>query len=278
MRRGRRTRSGGPVSLLAFQDVLTTVIGIILMLVMILVLELGMVRRVLERGVPPLDQVASLHEVQDRLESEWGEMSDELEAIREQIARQSNRSSISLESRIAEVRSESERVRRDRQAVEQEIDALWSKVGGRSGSELAAGVEARSALRIEAGRLKEAVDELTRSNRLTYRIGGDGRDRNKRPIVVEAGADRYRVGGIGERERVREYAAVTPSDRLALLRQQLDLFSRSERYVLLVAKPSLAEDDLHRLGELFESLGFETGFDIIPERWTVLARAPGASP
>lgn len=272
--RGRRGANAGPVSLLAFQDVLTAVIGIILMLVMILALELGRVRRVVEAELPPNEQLTLLTQTNEDLAGDWASITKELEQIRTQIESSSRVTQPELERRVAETRSETERIRQDREDVERQIEMNWNRFAAQADEQLADGFEQRNNLVTRIAQLDTEIENASRSNRLTYQIVADARQRQKRPIVIEASANAYRIGGIGDRQESETLAARRHQDRLVTLRGYLEQLPNSSWYVLIVAKPSLSAEDRGAIEELCDNLNFQRGLDIVPENWTVFSSMP----
>ena len=274
--RGRRGSTAGPVSLLAFQDVLTAVIGIILMLVMILALELGRVKAVVEADLPPSEQLVVLERAEGDLTGDLESITEELERIRSQIESSNRISQPELERRIAETRSERERIRLERNEVERQIETYWNRFAAHDSEDIAAGVAERNDLAARVAQLESQIEEAGRSNRLTYQIAADARQRQKQPIVIEASESAYRIGGIGEGQQSETLATSRHQDRLLTVKSYLNGRLKDSWYVLIVAKPSLSEADRVAIEALCDSLGFQRGLDIVPENWSVFSSVRGA--
>ena len=241
--------SDPPVSLFSFQDIVTTLIGIMILFVLLLSLELMETTRTFERNSPVMEELKQLRERRRSLEARSEEMSrrletlaNELDAVGEMSEAEMRYESGRLRQRIATARATVAEVdRRLLQAREaQTQSATEAESLSRREQELeerrreAREVQSRGeALRVENLRLREEI----RKKRNAVSIEFEG-DRNTEPILVECGAEGFRWKKFSSPEvHGIRFSGETVTDEIGELLTQLGRYPASGCYILFLIKP-----------------------------------------
>ncbi|MBI2826548.1 MAG: hypothetical protein HYX69_17895 [Planctomycetia bacterium] len=269
----RRHRSS-PFSLFSFQDIITSVTGIIILLTLILALEL----------------------VTRKPSAQGGSSPDNSEQLRESIAEAAAESAQleeALEKRTARVQelaaASPQQLAREKRDVEQEVQRLEAEVQqlvrqaettSREKKEAVAKSEDRELDRKELKQreatlrsLAEKLKDLKRKDHLIYNLS---RDAGKRAWLVDVSPDKLAAAPLGE--------AVPPtvfeeSSAFARARSFIDFTKRRDpktEYFVFLIRPAAVETFADIRLKL-EGSGFDIGFDVIGSGQTVLDPKTGAS-
>jgi len=94
------------------------------------------------------------------------------------------------------------------------------------------------------------------------RLVRDGRDTTKRPIVIELAHSQFKIFPL---DQTSSMSLFEPSDRaVSRLRQELFSFPPDSHFVFLLVQPS-GYEWFSAVRSGLQSLGYEVGFDGIPE-------------
>ena len=269
----RRSRGGQPFSLFAFQDIITSVTGIIVLVMLILSLEL------LQRkpNTPDLDSHALLKQVQRALHTaheEQIELQEHLQSDQAAVLAaaqlsptelehqrfQADRQLEQLERELAELAKQNAQAARDRG----QLDAKLRERGGE--------VELVKQSRAEAAEAEAELAALQQTNRVIYNVPPDS---EKTAWLVDISAARVLAAPVGERRRPLCFEATGGLFETAPLLAWAEERRPDREYFILFVRP----DGLAHFKDLRAGLrarGFDLGFDLIPQGATVLDPETGA--
>lgn len=247
----RRTRSTPPMSFFAFQDVMIAMIGVVLVVTLILLLNVG------QSAAQALAGLAEQTSAPSAVSPEYRLLKARLERLRAMPSADDSREAIAeLDARLQSVdtalRAERARIEADRAHARRMVIE----------STLAGDQAVAQRLLEEQERLEEEIDTVRRSRRLVYLIAED----NSRPVVAELMDGRC----VLSTDQVRDAPlAISETDPRRLAQHVLDWFAMQEgrRHLLVVLKPS----GLEAWAALQQALGrpeydgLDIGIDLISE-------------
>jgi len=264
--RGYRGEHDAPVSLFAFQDIMTAVIGIFLLVVLLMCLQL---RTVTARASQIDEQLATALQLENELSAARAEerVADaRIERAQKQLRRQ-RRSDRQIEYVVARRRELSglyvriAEVEKQLQMTFEELRALTE--GGTARQRL----EETTQLEEKKKRLQAELDAVRRHHGLTYLLN---QRFSKTPLLVVTSGDKVRMGIVGSERGAITFAHPSAETRAEAIVQWLQQFAPRRYYVLLVLKPSAPPEWVVSLRRRLTELGFAQGLDLLPEDWTVL--------
>lgn len=269
----RRHRSS-PFSLFSFQDIITSVTGIIILLTLILALEL--VTR------DPSAPGGSSPDNSERLRQEIAKATEEsarLEEVLERGAARVQELAAASPQQLARAKREFEQeVRR----LEAEVEQLVQQAGAssREKEEAIAKSEDREDEHKELKRLEatlkslaEKLKDLKRTDRLIYNLS---RDTGKRAWLVDVSPDKLATAPLGEAVPPTLFEGSSASARARSFIDFTKLRDPKTEYFVFLIRPS-AVDTFADIRSKLESSGFDIGFDVIGPGQTVLDPKTGAS-
>lgn len=269
MARGLRGRNDPPVTLFAFQDVMTSIIGILLFVVMLMALQISTVADAVGTNAADgslRDRVLEL----ERRKAD-AERSLDTNAMIAQRARQADgfNGVVRNRERLSKTYAELEQ-------VEREITARFDEIKRRA--ELSSSKDSTLsdmiAVQQENERLKGELDLARMNKRLTYIVS---KGFEKRPVLIEVSAQVWRVAADANGDTMISLAQADLPRRTAALTQVLGNFNTRDFYCLLIVKPSAAVEINSITAEL-RKLGFNIGIDAIPEDFTGMIDPAGVAP
>lgn len=267
----RRDRSQAPFSLFAFQDIITSVTGIVILVTLLLTLEL-----LQRKPVPPAHSAEIARQVQATLEI----TEQTAAALRAQLAQG--------DSAAAEMASVSPtRIERSRHEAIQEIEQLEQELS-RLQDQLSTATEARDALaaqqfdraddvktleelRAEIDQTTVELEKLKTSNRVIYNPA----DPSQRAWLVDVSSDRLLVALAGEPSRPRTFTGRLLNSSVRQFIRWAKAETDSSDYFVLLVRPGALE--IYRdLQDQLKTEGREFGFDLIAADATVIDPKHGA--
>ncbi len=275
MRSGRRGARQAPFSLFAFQDIMTAVIGILLLVVLLMCLQLSTATAAADAVDANRDEVTTLRRDHDELTSRQRALDARIERLQARLAEQRN-APLPIE-RVATQRATLSELYREVATVEDEVHETFERLRElTTDSEIHAQLDETLTLEQQAARLKTELTAVRRHQGLTYLLNAGFA---KTPLLVVVAADELRVGVVGARRGALTFAAPQPELRQRSLEQWLAQYTPTDHYVLLVVKPS-GQPQVDALRRLVTTAGFAQGLDLCPEDWTVLqySQAAGGEP
>lgn len=255
------------VSLLAFQDILSAVIGIIMLLVLLLATELRMVASVVQAESTPMQQLEIERERVSDLRDARAATRQEVDLLSRSIRDTSGRLPTDGLRTAAEIRAQLDVLREERNLVNREIEYEFRRLQDAEleSSELRGKISARNQLQERVSRIKGELEQLEHSTRLVYRVqAGAGVS----PLILVLGSSDIEIGLVDTNQPV-SLRGQSPSARLEVCRSLLSQYDPSTHYVLLVARPSAGLELIQAIEESAKQMGFQLGLDLVPEGWSV---------
>jgi hypothetical protein len=274
----RRGRGGNPISLFSFQDIITSVTGIMILVTLFLGLEI--MRR---REQSPAHQTQSLAEEIQQAAAQSGQVEAAVAANRRQIDELRN-SLVDEEGHLLEdVKYDPEQLERQlrdltalNHMLEQEVTESDSRrqAAERSLADLAARADSRAAERQSLDRLiqqaqqkKHELDKLRQANRVIF---NPDQASTKTPWLVELSPQRILAGVVGKKQPPQSFANVQTFLAWATQRK-----AAGEYFVLLI-KPEAVHDFTVARAAL-EKAGFDLGYDLLKADHTAVDPQQGAA-
>jgi hypothetical protein len=267
-----RGQSGAPVSFFAFQDIITAVSGILIIVVLLLTLELVEQREV--EAAPagrPADVSAELAAAEAERDSLKAELADEAAAVKAAAGASAGE----LRSQSAALRTEIERLGGEvakAEARKAELTAAEKAVEVRRFDAAETLARAEQAGR-KADELRRQIEEAKRDDRPVFSLP---RGFNKAGWLAVLGGSSVEAAPIGRTTRPTRIAGPDGATGSA------DAFLRwadehDGDYFLLLVRPSGAEI-FKPVDDAFREKGVSYGFDAVGEGQIVLHPERGAAP
>lgn len=268
-----RRKNSNPVSLFSFQDIITSVTGIMILVTLLIALELS--QRVLNS--PRVQTIA----VSQQLEGAVNEAEREIRDLEARLAK----GDAKLQQLAAMDRRRLAAEQIDVQRQLEQLDAETARLAkqAQDSEKRQADMEAREqAQQQEVGRadeldrrieeLEEQIHKLKSSNRVIY---NPAQGTSKEAWIVELTGGSIQAAPMGRAAKPRVFPVVAAGQIPGAFEQWLrGLNPRSEYLVLLIKASGVELFDA--LKEVLEQKGFELGFDVVDEGVTVIDPQTGA--
>jgi hypothetical protein len=264
----RRRKSQVPFSLFAFQDIITSVTGVMIMVTLLLAVEL-------------VNRVANSPAEQTIVQSE--NLRDSVEVMRVQVAEMENRlrsvgdvfddlpavDTATLRSHLQDLNQRtaeaSQRVLVNRTSLKDRLAALKTL---RQQEQEALQVEADQIQQMqrEVKEMEQSMAVVDSSDRMLFRSGV----KDKETWIVEITARKLRVAQIGVRRPPESFAELTGFERWLRTRD------RDRDALYLIVKPPQASDQFEAARSAVLSQKFEVGYTLVGAHQRVLDEKVGA--
>ncbi len=261
-----RKRQTAPFSLFSFQDIITSVTGIVILIALLLAIEVVYQRAasptgrrqllVRESQAALLDAQQQIAAIEARLAGESSLLDELASAIPERMAEED-----------AELQKRSEELRREIQALEKaelrqqgEVQAAQTRDFDRRTDRTRA-----AALQAEVERLNEQRKSLHEGGRLFFRATQG----TKRAWLTEISLQAIRCAAIDDPDNPVSIKGSTAEDRVKSLLAFARRRPSDREYFVLFVKPG-AEAQFEVISTVLEKQGFDIGFDLLGENQTVV--------
>lgn len=257
--RGNRRNSSTPLSLFSFQDIITSVMGILLFVVLMMSLQTKMVADAVGQSspestaTPPAIQAMGLKQQIADAEAEI----EELRAIADLSKDQARDRIVARTKQLRSLYAEISEVEDRRASLIKEASE-----GTEDNRVLAAVLSSEQ----QVLKLRKELDETTMSRRLTY-IARQDFDRQALIVQLDKSGMRFAPSPAADDTT---YLPGSESVRFKQLKALLAPYPRDKYYVLFVMKPSAMTDATRKLKDDVAKLGYQWGEDLIPEDWTTV--------
>lgn len=268
-----RRRAQPPFSLFAFQDIITSVTGVMVLMTLLMAVEL-LQRPFREAEAAAAPQAEDLPARLEEVAAEVEAMRTKLAAKQTELADSAGMSPAQLRQALAAVQADraslAERLaqQRNSQAV---LDAAKAKAAGAAPQRAAHQAE-EGRLQRKAVELAAALEDLKRSKRLVFRADSNS---DKQAWLVEVDSHGARVGPIGRSAPPATFHHQDPAavDKAftAWVRNQ---DRRTTAFVLFIKPSGVEAADL--LEKSLKGAGYTIGLDLLAEDMTVLDPKTGA--
>jgi hypothetical protein len=288
----RRRRNGSPFSLFSFQDIVTSVTAVIILMTLLLALEL--IHRTLEAASPRLVSAAEVREAIAQAEGHAEELRDRLRQTGEQLRQAASVSPASLERELRDLKSHRDtltaelgQLRKeqaaakkaeqnamaqafDQEAEKAELENLRAKQESLAKS-VAQQRQANEAKRGEIEEMKLDKTAKAKGRRIYNPAPGAG----KQAWLVEVARDRFAVAPLGKVARPIIFAQRSIQGRISAFSAWMQKRSAAKDYFVMLIRPD-GIDSFDALREAVDARGFDMGFDLIGENEIVLDPERGA--
>ena len=264
---------GSPISFFAFQDIITSVSGILIIVTLLLSLQLGESASSTEQERATAGQEAELARLLDEITAARGT------AERSAATRASRASAAELGARAAQLRAEADALIARNAAQAAQSTGLVADGNARERDRqlaiLSAGMDPRrSAIRAletdAANRAAEAQAAARETEKAQAAVLAEQARRNVLRLIPEPSATNREPVVVIVADRNWTLQRFDVSDRkngvtLADFRAALGDFSPLKQYIVFYGKPSSA-DDFAAYVDTARSAGFGVGYDLVPEK------------
>jgi len=269
-----RRRKSSPFSLFSFQDIITSVTGIIILLTLMLALEL-ITRDPTAKSSGAAESVSQLDQSIREAEAEVArleellkrgtDMAEELAAASPQqlnrAKQEVEREIVRLEAELVELDHKERAKRRDQEEAEsQNKDRQKDR-------------DTLKQLESTAQVLVDKLKDLKEKNRLIY---NPSRDTGKQAWLVDVAPDKISVACLGRAAASTLFEQSSSSARVRAFLEFINKREPSSDYFVLLVRPA-ATEVFDELRTKLEKRGFELGFDLIGAQQTVIDPAAGTS-
>jgi len=273
MSRGQRGKSDPPVTLFAFQDVMTSVIGIIILIVLMLALQTSILADAAGSLEPGGEEASHMAQRVAELKRRESLANARMSAAKDSAISSDAESGLTAVTRerayLADLFRQIEKTDRD---VEVEYERLRASVIG--GGDVAGVIEQVVDAQQGVDRLKGELDAARMNRRLTYI---SMQSFAKSPVLVEIGETAWRVAGAANSAMALTLSDSDIESRHEVLAAFLEGFPPSDHYVLLIIKPS-GVLQYERIRSWLSAERYDVGVDLLPEDWTSMVQGLGDTP
>jgi len=261
-----RKRQTAPFSLFSFQDIITSVTGIVILIALLLAIEVVYQRAASPTGRRQLlvresesalqDAQQQIAAIEARLAGESSLLDELASAIPERMAEED-----------AELQKRSEELRREIQALEKadsrqqgEVQAAQTRDFDRRAERTRA-----AALQAEVDRLNQERKSVREGGRLFFRETQG----SKRAWLTEISPQAIHCAAIDDPANPLLFKDATAAQRVKALLAFARRRQANREYFVLFLKPG-TEEQFEAVSEGLEKQGFEFGFDLLGENQTVV--------
>lgn len=269
MPRRHRGHESAPVSLFAFQDAMTCVMAILLMITLLLAIEQTSSTASEARAASTGQTTDS--DLRARLES--------AQTALDQLTKQTEGRSSDPASKLFALRMSLDSLFREIEAAESKLAKDYRSLKEASADpSVKTEIDELLKLQQRAGMLRGELETARLSKRLTYIAGQSG---SRTPVLLELSKDAWRFSLSHNNDTAISMNQARVEQRLELLTALLSQVSPKTHYVLIVVKPS-GFPHYRPCRESLAALGFkQSGVEAIPEDWTTMVggdRSSGGTP
>ena len=269
----RRGHSSNPISLFSFQDIITSVTGIMILVTLLMALELS--QRVLQSPkvqtaivAGDLKQAIAAAEAEaEALQTELAARGQRLQELAGLDERRLRTTTQDVERQIAQLDVESVELAARAERAEQRQQQLTADSQARQPD-----VERARQLTERIAEVEAQIAKLKSSNRVLY---NPAQGNSKSAWLVELSDSELRAAPLGRAQPPTVFGGATPAARLNAFKTWAETRDRGAEYFVLVIKPS----GVALFDQLYEALvdaGFDLGFDVVDSAQTVLDPTTGA--
>ena len=241
-----------PVSLFSFQDIITTLTGIMLLFLLVMALVMIQVNSELQKNSPVYEQLQQVRKENRALSADIQRTEQEIAALRKRKRELQSRDDAQLKLDKFALENQLKEQQRELDALKRKLDDLQKKriVQTRLQQELTRKRQELEQKKKELATAKERIEKEKAVNKnllkkidakrrsITITTGGDT---NKKPLIMECSGDKVRVVP-SDRAKMRIFKCETPvvADMVNEAIEFARRFPASENYYVLLIKPSAA--------------------------------------
>ena len=256
----RRNREDGtpPISLFAFQDLISTLSGVFIFLVLFMAVDVALRKDVHRKTVSSKSTAASAEE----LRLSVGELKAEVAALEKIMQMNQLRDAVAIAKEITAAESQRDdlqhqlnRLNISRAALEDRLRVVRTEEAGKN--------QETEPLQEQLRQLHIALANAMNEKQL-FVIPEEGG--LKTPVIVECSASAIRVGYVGRNAKPAEFEPNWIGTRQ--FTKHLDQFSPDHEYFVFMIKPSAARYGSDLVKKAI-TRGFEVGYDALEEKLSI---------
>jgi len=269
----RRGRSSSPFSLFSFQDIITSVTGIVILITLMLAVEMLARRSASSKSVPKTsrtEELAIQQELDDvnreisRLEEQLEMGQFKLEILAKNAGKDLDKENALLTEQVKQLQAENELLERQ---LAQQLEAekrVQRTAAARTGAR-----QQLSSLQSAKTDLEEQAEAIRRQNRLFYNPAALGK---KRAYVAELAGGMVSLASVESLQQGNKFSTSRTFSTLREFVTHLDSRDPETDHFLLIVRPSSVEDFPVVLARLQERK-FDVGFDVVGEGYAVIPKS-----
>ncbi len=264
----RRRRTSPKISLFAFQDIITSVTGIMVLITLLLALEL--LQR--KEESPPVKTA----EITEQIESSVEENRQQIEDLKQQLKQQGQQAvelarvdPTHLSRQITDTTRLTEAMQQELEELEQQQDATANRQQ-QAEQDLDQREESKSLEQLlqEIAEHREKIEKITQSNRMIFNPDAG---ENKTPWLVEVQGNQIQTAPVGQAQRPEVFADVGEFRRWVSGRNP------SREYFVLLVKPA-GIDAFDDIRTFLQSKRFDVGYDVLAADQNAIDPETGTAP
>jgi hypothetical protein len=262
----RRSRDAPPITLFSFQDIVTSVVGTIILVTLMLILEL-LHRRLSPGPEGAAASVAALRhaigdeekDIQD-LQAQLGRKGEWVQELAQSSPEQLSRDRVVVQRQMESLATELNLLTRQHKRIRDEEAKLQAL-------ELERESDRRTLARLQAT-ARTLHDQLGRIRREDYLVYNPSAGTGKRAWLVDVSAERFAISPLGHAGENLTFEERVVARRIAAFSNWARERSPNEEYFVLLIRPT-AVTSFGVLRTNLERMGFDIGFDVVGAKQTV---------
>ena len=259
----RRTEGRSPIALFSFQDIITSVTGIMILVVVLLILEVINRKSFEVAASAPVMKMSTITDAQDEIASmqvEKEKLDNEVERRHEIIAELAR-----LDPR--QIKSDIKREEDKNEGLSERLEALRAKLEKQRRQ---AGKAEKAATQgdHELQRLKEQLARIKTENRVTF----DFLRTDKMPILVQCSQEGIQVKILDSSPKIRSFPSSGSADHkgcLSSFGQWVRGINKDKNALVVLVKPSAAPYAVRVINMLYKEK-FDVGYEPLEESKTAI--------
>lgn len=265
----RRKRNDSPFTLFAFQDIITSVTGILILITLILALS------IVDK---PLNESSENRENVQALKAQLASLQADVNSLEQQTTSDSELLDLMAQFGVEGIedlnQALSEAIKKTKQMLG--AGAIANASNGRKAEQVRDQVSRKTADLEQIARKileqRKLLEEIVASNRVAYRFQGS---RGDEPWIIDVGSDKWLAAPANKNQKPVVFAQKGLRQRLNSLENWYRSASSSQKYMVLLVRPDGVES-YSAIRESKKLAGTSFGVDLIPSDITVIDSETGA--
>jgi hypothetical protein len=266
---GRRGQRKVPISLFSFQDIITSVMGVIIMITLFLGVEL--VNR--KENAPPIMTNEITNKIDDAVantEAEIKAMREELKQYQEKMRQMANINKSELDRQVQDIKRLTSDLGNELGKTEQELQEADQRKNVAEAANMQSKVDSKNieTLLKEIAVMEKKLRDMKQSNQ---RFFTPARGASKNPWLVEIKNQNILVAQAGKRVPPQHFQNVAQIRQFAAQRDH-----NAEYFVIFLDQSSV--DTFRQVRQILQQLQFDVGYDLLASNQTIINPQTGAVP
>lgn len=264
----RRDRHADPpMSFFSFQDIITSVTGILILVTLLLALELLTRVEVQQTPIPSAAEITALQEDINEARQHHARLREDGRRLQTILTELSGTSPIAPAVEL----SNAERTLAVKQRALDETNAALERASAAKARALAE-VNRLHQLAVEASEKAEAASAaVSAAERMDHRFLLPGKGTKKQPLLVECAAKQIRVGSVGPDGQLHRLESWNGWEATSAFINWAGDRNTSAEFFVVMVRPDAVSDSEEIIKELREK-GFDVGWDAVPAKERIFSR------